>query len=73
MLGCENTLLPYSGRMDSKSIHSTVDRPPGVSKNQIFFLQIKLLSSCTKIALKKAQTLKIFKIERKKVKKILFS
>jgi hypothetical protein len=46
----------HSGRMDSKSIHSTIDAPPGVpgeSKDQIFFLQIKLLSSCAKIAPKR--------------------
>ena len=43
----------HSGRMDSKTIHSTIDAPPGVpgvSKNQKFSLQMKVLSFCAKIA-----------------------
>ena len=58
--------------MDSKTVHSTIDAPPGVpgvSKNQNVFLQIKLLSSCNKIDPKKAQ---IVKIEEKKCQKTLF-
>ena len=69
-----NTLL-HSGRMDSKTIHSTIDAPPGipgVSKNQIFFLQIKLLSSCSNISPKRHKLRKIIKIE-KKSQKTLFS
>ena len=37
-------MFHHSGRMDSKSIHSTIDGPPGVpgvSKNQIFFFTNK--------------------------------
>ena len=57
----------HSGRMDSKNIHSTIDAPPGVpgvSKNQIF-LQIKLLSFCTRIAPKRHKLQKIIKIGEK--------
>ena len=41
----------HSGRMDSKTIHST-DAPPGVSgvSKIRFFLQIELLNFCAKIA-----------------------
>ena len=46
---------------------------PRVSKNQNFYLQIKLLSSCAKIAPKRHKLKKIVKIEKKSVKKTLFS
>jgi hypothetical protein len=45
---------------------------PGVSKNQIFFLQIKLLSFCAKIAQKRHKLLKIVKIEKKYQKNLVF-
>ena len=64
----------HSGRMDSKSIHSTIDLPPGipgVSKNQIFFTK-KLLNSCAKIDLKLHKLRKTLKIEKKSWK-TLFS
>ena len=60
--------------MDSKTIHSTIDAPPGVpgvSKNKIF-LQIKLLSSCAKIDPKLQKLQKTFKIENR-CQKTMFS
>ena len=45
-----------------------MDPPPGVqgvSKNQIFFSQIKLLSFCANIAPKKHKLQKTIKIEKK--------
>ena len=61
--------------MDSKTIHSTIDAPlgvPGVSNNQNFFLQIKLLSFCAKIAPKRHKLQKIIKIEKKYQKNLVF-
>ena len=45
---------------------------PGVSKNHNFFLQIKLLSSCAKIAPKRHKLQKIVKIEKKMSKNPVF-
>ena len=45
---------------------------PGVSKNQIFFLQIKLLSFCARIAPKRHKLRKIVKIEKKCQKNLVF-
>jgi hypothetical protein len=58
----------HSGRMDSKTIHSTIDTPPGVpgvSKNHIFFSQIKVLSFCPKIAQKRHKLQKWSKLKKK--------
>ena len=53
-----------------------MDAPPGVpglSKDQNFLLQIKLLSCCANIAQKGTNVEKIIKIERKCQKKTLLS
>ena len=46
----------HSGCLDPKKILSTIDPPPGVpgvSKNHIFFSQMKVFSFCAKIAPKR--------------------
>ena len=46
----------HTGCLDPRKILSTIDAPPGVpgvSKNHIFFLQMKLFSLCAKIASKR--------------------
>ena len=66
----------HSGRMDSKSIHSTIDAPPGVpgvSNNQNFFLQIKLLNSCARIDPKRQNFENVSKLKKKTCQKTLFS
>ena len=45
---------------------------PGVSKNQIFFLQIKLLSFCAKIAPKRHKLRKSSKLKKKCQKNPVF-
>ena len=45
---------------------------PGVSNNQIFFLEIKLLSSCAKIDPKRQKLRKSVKIEKKNCQKPCF-
>ena len=45
----------------------------GVSKNQNFFLQIKMLSFCANIALKRHKLQKIIEIENKCQKNLAFS
>jgi hypothetical protein len=45
---------------------------PGVSKNQKFFLQIKLLSFCARIASKTHKLRKIVKMSKKCQKKLVF-
>ena len=68
-------LLFQSGCMDWKIIYFTIDAPPevsGVSKNRKFFLQIKLLSFCTKIAPKRHKLQKSSKLKKKMSKKPCF-
>merc|ERR1712051_7632 len=58
----------HSGCLDSKKNLSTIDAPPGVpgvSKNQIFFLQMKMFSFCAKIAPRRHKLQKTIKIEEK--------
>ena len=47
-------------------------RVPGVSKNQIFFLQMKMFSFCAKIAPRRHKLQKTIKIEEKMSKKPCF-
>ena len=59
-----------------KKILSTIEPPPGVpgvSKNHIFFSQMKVLSFCAKIAPKRHKLKKTIIIEKENVKKTLFS
>ena len=52
----QNTYRRHTAGSDTIFIQIYMDAlpgVPGVSKNQIFFLQIKLLSSCAKIAPKR--------------------
>ena len=65
----------HSGCLDLKKILSTIDPPPGVpgvSKNHIFFLQIKVFSFCAKIAPKRHKLKKTIRIEEKMSKKPCF-
>ena len=65
----------HTAGSDTIFIQIPMDAPPGVlgvSKNQKFFLQIKLLSSCAKIAPKRHKLQKIVKIEEKMKKKPCF-
>ena len=71
--------MPYiyhTAGSDTIFVQIYMDPPPGVpgvSKNQNFFSQIKLLSFCARIAPKRHKLRKIVKIEKKNVKKTLFS
>ena len=58
--------------LDTIFVQIYMDALPGVSKIRFFFLQIKLLSFCARIAPKRHKLQKIVKIE-KNVKKPLFS
>ena len=67
--------LKHSGCLDPKNILSTIDPPPGVpgvSKNHIFFSQMKVFSFCAKIAPKRHKLKKTIKIEEKSSKKPCF-
>jgi hypothetical protein len=67
------TMQPeHTAGLDNIFIQIYMDVPHGVSKNQIFFYKIKLLSSCAMIAPKRHKLQKIVKIE-KKMSKTLFS
>ena len=69
-------LVPlHSGCLDPKNILSTIDPPPGVpgvSKNHIFFSQMKVFSFCAKIAPKRHKLKKTIKIEEKMSKNPVF-
>ena len=70
-LYCSRTVAVWA----QKKILSTIDAPPGVpgvSKNHIFFLQMKVFSFCAKIALKLYKLQKTVKIEEKSSKKPCF-
>ena len=65
----------HTAGSDSIFVQIDMDLPPGVpgvSKNQDFFSQIKLLSFCAKIAPKKHKLQKTIKIEKKCKKKLVF-
>jgi hypothetical protein len=67
--------LVHTAGSDTIFVQIYMDALPGVprvSKNQIFFLQIKLLSFCAKIAQKRHKLGKIVKIEKKMSKKPCF-
>jgi hypothetical protein len=60
---------------DTIFIQIYMDAPPGVpgvSKNQKYFLPIKLLSSCAKIAPKRQKLQKTSKLKKKMPKKTCF-
>ena len=62
----------HSGCLDPKKFLSAIDAPPGVpgmSKNHIFFSQMKLFSFCAKIAPKRHKLQKTIKIKEKMSKK----
>ena len=65
----------HTASSDTIFIQIYMDAPPGVpgvSKNQNFFLQIKLLSSCAKIDPKRQKLRKSVKIEKKLSKNPVF-
>ena len=67
--------LKHTGCLDPKKFLSTIDAPPGVpgvSKNHIFFLQMKLLSFCAKIASKRHKLQKPSKLKKKCQKNPVF-
>ena len=58
-------IIRHSGCLDPKKNLSTIDPPPGVpgvSKNHIFFSQMKLFSFCAKIAPKRHKLQKSSKL-----------
>jgi len=67
--------ITHSGCLDPKNILSTIDPPPGVpgvSKNHIFFSQMKVFSFCAKIAPKRHKLKKTIRIEEKMSKNPCF-
>ena len=68
-----HSALSRFGHYFCSNLYGCAPRGPRGVKKSDFFLQIKLLSSCVKIAPKSHKLQKIVKIEKKKCQKTLFS